>query len=137
MRQQVVMLILLVALASPSIAVSSSSGQPGGPPQQFYVKLDPALVVNIEDGDIVRFLQVDTQLQFAAQESQPLIEKHLPAIRHEMVMLLSGQPAAEIKTAAGKEKLRSNALEAVQKVMQENTGNPVVDALYFTTFVIQ
>ena len=135
MRQQVVMLLLLVALASPTIA--ASSGQPGGPPQQFYLKLDPALVVNIEDGEVVRFLQVDTQLQFAAQESQPLIEKHLPAIRHEMVMLLSGQPAAEIKTAEGKEKLRNSALEAVQKVMQENTGEPVVDALYFTTFVIQ
>ena len=52
-------------------------------------------------------------------------------------MLLSGRQAAEIKTVEGKEKLRSSVLEAVQKVMQENTGQPVVDALYFTSFVIQ
>lgn len=136
MRRLLVMLVMLAALVAPSTSVSSEE-QTGGPPTQFYLKLDPALVVNIEDGDIIRFLQVDTQLQFAAQESQAMVEKHLPAIRHEMVMLLSGQPAVEIKTAAGKEKLRTNALLAVQKVMQENTGNPVVDALYFTTFVIQ
>jgi len=136
MRRLLVMLVMLTALISPTTSVSSEE-QAGGPPPQFYLKLDPALVVNIEDADIIRFLQVDTQLQFAAQESQAMIEKHLPAIRHEMVMLLSGQPAVEIKTAAGKEKLRTSALLAVQKVMQENTGNPVVDALYFTTFVIQ
>ena len=134
MRAQFIPLVILLLLPFFASAEQAASG---GPPQQFYLKLEPALVVNIEDGDVIRFLQVDTQLQFAAQESQPMIEKHLPAIRHEMVMLLSGRPAAEIKTVAGKENLRSTVLAAVQKVMQENTGNPVIDALYFTTFVIQ
>lgn len=106
-------------------------------PPQLYLELDPSFVVNIEDGETVRFLQVNTTLQFSDQLAQPLIEKHLPAIRHAMVMILSGLPAKEIKTSKGKQDVQTVALQEVQKIMSETTGQPVIEAVYFTGFVIQ
>ncbi|MFV2060664.1 MAG: flagellar basal body-associated FliL family protein, partial [Gammaproteobacteria bacterium] len=37
----------------------------------------------------------------------------------------------------GKEKLRKDALLAIQKVLKENTGTEGVSELYFTGFIIQ
>jgi len=106
-------------------------------PTQLYIKIEPPFVVNVDDGETLRFLQVNTELQFSDALAQPIIEKHMPAIRHAMIMLLSGQPAKEIKTPKGKETLRMAALEKVQKVMTDNTERPVVEAIYFTGFIIQ
>lgn len=108
-----------------------------GESQKFYHKLEPSLVVNVDEGDLVRFLQVDAQLEYSKQLAQAIIEKHMPAIRHAMVMLLSGQSVTDIKTPQGKEKLRESTLKAMQQVMIDTTGEAVIDAVYFTGFVIQ
>jgi len=108
-----------------------------GETTKLYFKLEPPLVVNVDEGDIVRFLQVDAQIQYADPLAQAIIEKHMPAIRHALVMLLSGRPVTEIKTPQGKEKLREMTLKELQHVMTETTGEPVIDAIYFTGFVIQ
>ena len=104
---------------------------------KFYLKLEPALVVNVDEGDIIRFLQVDAQIQYGVELAQPIIEKHMPAIRHAMVMLLSGQSVTEIKTPQGKEKLRELTLKQLQQIMIDTTGEAGIDAVYFTGFIIQ
>lgn len=113
-----------------------SEEQPGLPPQ-IYMKLEPPFVVNVEDGDVVRFLQVNAELQYSDATAQPLIEKHMDAIRHTMVMLLSGQPTKVLKTAKGKEDLRLNAQKEIQKLLTEYAGKPLIEAIYFTGFIIQ
>lgn len=131
--------ILFLSAWQTSIAQTSSAAPPlaDGETAKHYIKLEPALVVNVEEGDIVRFLQVDTQMQFSDPLALHILEKHMPAIRHAMVMALSGQSVTEIKTPQGKEKLRTATLKKLQQVMIETTGEPVIDAIYFTGFVIQ
>lgn len=125
-------------------AIQSSYAQAPAPPPlaegenpKLYLKLEPPLIVNVDEGDIGRFLQIDAQIQYGTELAQPIIEKHMPAIRHAMVMLLSGQSVTDIKTPQGKEKLRESTLKQLQQVMTETTGEPVIDAIYFTGFVIQ
>lgn len=138
LQKQLVGIILLVSFTNGVFAESKpASGENELTPTLLYIKLEPPFVVNVEDGETLRFLQVNTELQFSDALAQPIIEKHIPAIRHAMIMLLSGQPAKEIKTPKGKETLRMAALEKVQKVMTDNTEQPVVEALYFTGFIIQ
>ncbi|MDH5181868.1 MAG: flagellar basal body-associated FliL family protein [Gammaproteobacteria bacterium] len=135
--RQFIWFCLLLACITPGTGLYAQSD--GGLPAQLYFKLDPPFVVNIEDGEVVRFMQVNTELQFSDPAAQPLIEKHVSAIRHAIVMLLSGQPAKVLKTAKGKEDLRVAALAEVQKIFAENTGvkKPVIESLYFTGFIIQ
>jgi flagellar FliL protein len=42
-----------------------------------------------------------------------------------------------LNTREGKEKLREETLEEVQKVLLEETGEPGVDNVFFTSFVMQ
>ncbi|VAX05680.1 hypothetical protein MNBD_GAMMA19-792, partial [hydrothermal vent metagenome] len=37
----------------------------------------------------------------------------------------------------GKETLREEALEVVQQILEEETGDPGIEAVYFTSFVMQ
>jgi flagellar protein FliL len=54
-----------------------------------------------------------------------------------MVSLLSSQDYSIISNAAGRQKLQAQALAAVQKVVAARLGRPGIDALYFTSFVMQ
>lgn len=140
MIKPIITTLFLLFLSASQIANAAAPAPPPpaeGENPKLYLKLEPALVVNVDEGDIVRFLQVDSQIQYGNPLAQPIIEKHMPAIRHAMVMLLSGQSVTDIKTPQGKEKLRESTLKALQQVMTETTGEAVIDAVYFTGFVIQ
>ena len=60
-----------------------------------------------------------------------------PVIRNALVMLFSSQTYAGLSNTDGKKKLQAQALDAVRKIVADKTGKPDVDALYFTSFVMQ
>ena len=60
-----------------------------------------------------------------------------PVIRDALVSLFSNQEYSIVSNAAGREKLQAQALAAVRKIVQARLGRPGIDALYFTSFVMQ
>ena len=117
-----------------SSTIHASGGGGGSSP---YYSIKPPFVVNVNDGDRVRHMQITTQLHATDVSNVSHLELHKPAIQHALVTLFSGRDMDAVKTVAGKQKLREEALKIVQKVMKENAGIPVVDAVYFTDFIIQ
>ena len=65
------------------------------------------------------------------------IESHMPLIRNNLLMMLSDLDYATISSFSGKQKIRAEALAEVQSIMKEQTGDSVVEELYFTSFVMQ
>ncbi len=128
-------LIMIGFIIYASSQASASGGGGGG--SSLYLSLDPAFVVNVNDGLRVRHMQVKLQEKLKQANFANYIEEHDPAIRHAMVMLLSGQETTKLKTAAGKQELMDEALAAIQQVLEENIGNTGVDAVYFTDLIIQ
>ena len=120
-----------LSFSLPAHAVTDGGGTAG------YVALEPALVVNISHGARSRFLQVEAQLKVSDPEHAAAIQRHSGAIRHQLILLFSDQSAESLLTSAGKEQLRAEALAAIQRVLEQTTGRQVVDALYFTHFVVQ
>ena len=102
-----------------------------------YVPLDPAFVVNFGEESEVRFLQVTIELGTRDTAMVEHVKEHRPAIRNNLVMLFSSQDPMTLNTREGKEKLREETLEEVQKVLLEETGEPGVDNVFFTSFVMQ
>ena len=138
-------LILFFIISSATFA---SGGGGGSSP---FIPLNPPIIVNIMDGNRVRHMQVIIEIKVSKLDNAAIVELHKGPIRHELILLLSSQDAATISSAQGKEQLRKDALLAVQKVLKkladapkadsEAEGNtkadPIVDALYFTNFIIQ
>jgi flagellar protein FliL len=104
---------------------------------ELYLPLDPAFVVNFRDDQAVRYLQVGVSLMSHDQGALDAAKEAQPVIRNELLMLFSGQNYENLIDAAGKQKLQAQALAAVQKIISARTGKPGIDALYFTSFVMQ
>lgn len=102
-----------------------------------YYAFDPPFVVNFQAQDQLRFLQVKVEVMMRDPKVTPSIEKHMPVIRNNLVVLFSSQDFTTISTRVGKDRLRAQALAEIQKVLKESTGQPGVEQVYFTSFVMQ
>lgn len=102
-----------------------------------YYAFDPAFVVNFQDNSAIRFLQVTIEVMSRDPLAIEAVKTHMPVIRNSLVLLFSSQTPENIMTREGKEKIRTDALKEIQKVMTEQTGSPSIEAVYFTGFVMQ
>lgn len=102
-----------------------------------YVSLEPPFVVNFEGNSPARFLQINVEVMTRKAEYAEHIKKHMPVIRNNLVLLFGSQTHDKVNTLKGKEDLRQLALTEVQKILEEETGDAGIEALYFTSFVMQ
>ncbi len=158
------LLLLLLGLSANShAAAGGGGGYAEGKPN--YIALDPAIVVNLAAGRRMKFMQVKAQAMTKSVRMAEIIEANKPAIRHELLMLLTHQDVTTMSDVQGREQIRGEALLAVQKLIYsltefgENPEEPAeeapkkkgdeeeeegdkaaparVEAIYFTDFIIQ
>jgi flagellar FliL protein len=103
----------------------------------IYLALDPPFIVNFQDAAAMRFLQVGVQLMAHDQHALDAAKASEPAVRNALVMLFSSQDAKSLSSRDGKEKLRADALAELQKIIGERSKGAAIDAVYFTSFVMQ
>ena len=97
---------------------------------------DPPLVVYFEDGSVVRFLQITMEIMAHDQKTLDSLQRNLPMIRNNLLLLMSNRNYQSLMSREGKEKLRAEALAEVRAV-QKKQGGGDVDDLLFTSFVVQ
>jgi len=102
-----------------------------------YLQLDPAFVVNFQDDTALRFLQVGVNVMSHDPEAIAAAKEADPEIRNALLMLFSAQDVKSLSDVKGKLKLQAAALTEIQRVLKEKIGRPGVDAVYFTSFIMQ
>jgi flagellar FliL protein len=150
-------LLLLAALCSGNLSANSGGGEGGGSGggttgKVNYLPLEPAFVVNIQDNNSLRFMQVGIDLMTMDAEVVAAVQKHIAPIRHELLMLFSSRDISEVLTTEAREKLRQEALTKIQGVLEHyadiSASKKVkgedgkefpssVQEVLFTSFVIQ
>jgi len=131
-----------IKIFSPPSANVEAEGEdaepiPARPSPAIYYPLKPALVVNFDVKGRQRYLQAELTLMIRENDVISAIELHMPKIRNGLNMLIGGQLYEEIQTAEGKELLRQQCLQELQKIMQEEIGKPGVEQVLYTNFVMQ
>lgn len=104
---------------------------------ELYLPLEPAFVVNFRDDQSMRFLQVGVTLMSHEQAALDAAKNADPVVRDALLMLFSRQDYAILSDPSGKQKLQAQALDAVRKIVGDRLGRPGIDAVYFTSFVMQ
>ena len=104
---------------------------------ELYLPLEPSFVVNFKGDEQQTYLQVGVTLMSHDPVAIEAAKNADPVIRNALVLLFSSQTGADLNDVQGKQKLQAKALDAVRKILNDRLGRPGVDALYFTSFVMQ
>ena len=104
----------------------------------LYTSLHPPLVVNFNDsqGD-AHFMQITMEVMSRDQHVINLVREHVAVIRNALILLYSSAVFDEVATREGKEKMLADGLAEIQQVMADTAGVQGVEAVYFTSLVIQ
>lgn len=103
----------------------------------IYQPLEPPFIVNFEDQGMLRYLQVGLTTMTRDPRVGDILFQNMPQIRNDLILLFSNQKFDVLTTLNGKEKLRQQALLQIQSILTREFGLPGVEAVYFTTFVLQ
>lgn len=97
-----------------------------------FVPLDP-FTVNLADKDVDRFAQIGVTLQVDDPKFADQLKAYMPAIRSNILMVLSHKTATELLTREGKEKLAKDIMRESVRPMgieleDEEEEEPPADA---------
>ncbi len=105
--------------------------------ERSYWPLEPPFVLNFEGKSKARYMQIGLEVVTTNDKAFAAVKKHLPVIRNEIVLLLSGQKYEEMVTPEGKEQLRAELIETINNVLKQHKVKKGIDNIYFTSFVMQ
>lgn len=98
----------------------------------------PSFVVTLQSSDDKRHYM---QAFIEAKSRDPVVDEalklHMPLIVARLNALFATQAFEELQTLEGKQALRTEATALVQSIMQEKIGQPGVETILFTNFVMQ
>ncbi|MDO7667346.1 MAG: flagellar basal body-associated FliL family protein, partial [Pseudomonadota bacterium] len=84
-----------------------------------------------------RYLQIKVTLMAHNQEIMDSAELNLPMLQDALRTLFSAQTSETVNSVEGRKRLQMASLETVKTILKEETGKDNLDAVYFTSFVLQ
>jgi flagellar FliL protein len=130
--------------AAPAPAAAGGHGAPaagghGAPaaagaagPSANIFPLDP-FIVNIYDGQELRYLKVKIELEMVSPAIKAEIDGRLAPIRDSLLILLSAKTLQDVQDVQGKNTLKDEILTAINKSIPPGK----IAKVYFTDFVVQ
>jgi flagellar FliL protein len=120
-------------------AAAPAAGHGGAPaaggaasPAANIFPLDP-FIVNIYDGQELRYLKVKVELEMVSPAIKSELEGRLAPIRDSILILISAKTLQDIQDVQGKNTLKDEILGAINK----NIPPGKITKVYFTDFVVQ
>ncbi|BDX07734.1 flagellar basal body-associated protein FliL [Planctobacterium marinum] len=103
----------------------------------LYVAMPRPFVFNVPGSGRDRLVQIKVQLMVRGTDAEETTKMHIPMIEGTLLRVFSSSNADDLVTEAGKIAMKEQALREVQKAMQTIAGNPVIEQVLFTGFVMQ
>ena len=126
----------LLKMADPATADAEASLEPVKA-EAVYIPLEPAFTVNFADPGDTRFLQLSIEAMARDPGVESSINQHMPMIRNDLMLLFSSKNPAELGTRDGKQALQAETLASIRGALERAGGAGAVEAVYFTSFVMQ
>jgi len=129
--------VLLLALGSAVYAEEPAEGEEAKPEGPFYFEIKKDIVTNYQRFDLKNtgYLNVGVQLVVNEEDDLATLENHEPLIKDAFVRLINQRDEDQIQSLDHKEALRQQATEELQRLFQEELGQPVVQEVLFTNYL--
>ncbi len=116
-------LLLFSFLLMPAFALAEEHGgggegeSKGGP---TYLEITPKFVVNLLEPK--KYLSINVQLLIDGAPTEAAIKKHMPALKHELIMLFSDRSMDSLQTMEQREALRQESIDVIHKTIDKAEG---------------
>ena len=128
-------LLLALLVAAPPIPAAAAEGE-AAPAPLLYGRIPPDIIVNLR-GSGAHYLMVTAEIQTRSQADIENVLHHAAAIRHHMLMSMGEVGYREALTPEGRQQLADEALAIVRRVLAEEAGGNEVEAVLFTSYLVE
>ena len=126
------------APAPPEASVQADAAEPPKPAKDpVFHAMEPPFIVNLQDANALRFLQI--QVELMARDPAPIkrLEQYSARVRNDLILLFGSLTREDLLQPEGKALLQQRALDTVNHVLREAGEASPIEAVYFTKFVMQ
>ena len=104
----------------------------------LFAPLNPPLVINFKDSyGEPHLLQVTMDVMSRDQRVIDEVKNHAAVIRNALILMYGNVDYDFIQTREGKEAMLDDALQEIRRIIERETGMTGVEAVYFTSLIIQ
>lgn len=126
--------VLLLSLFMFSGLTYAGDDAESSEPEMIYLEMKPKITVNLAEPK--KYMVVNVQLLVEGEKTKEKVEKHMPMLRHTLIMMYSGLPSAEVQTMEQREALRTKTKEAIEKALEKYANKDGFRDVYFTEFLV-
>jgi len=118
-------------------AGAASAGEAKRPAKDpVFVELE-VFTVNLRDREAERFLQTKIVLEVRDNAGAEALKARVPAVRNEMLLLLSTKSPHDVLTREGKEKLATELIASANQALAGTPAEGAVEKLLFAHLIVQ
>ncbi|MGF1911088.1 flagellar basal body-associated protein FliL [Vibrio kasasachensis] len=144
----VAVLVLLVGggaaafflMGSSDSAESGSAAQASAASAELpvsYVNIAQPFLFNVTGDKKDRLVQINVQLMVRGIDNENLARYHSPLIESSLLATFASATVDQLRSANGRVELRKKATEDIKASLTRAVGQPVIERVLFTDFVIQ
>tara|TARA_R110002050_G_scaffold9504_1_gene33343 strand:- start:497519 stop:497932 length:414 start_codon:yes stop_codon:yes gene_type:complete len=132
---RILFILLLSILVLPTWAADDATT----PAKAIYYAIEEPFTINFlnQSNQKANYLQIKVTLMAHDQAAIDSAQLNLPMLQDALRSLFSAQTSATVNSVSGRKALQSESLATVKAILKEETGKDNLDAVYFTSFVLQ
>ncbi len=129
------LLIVMVTYISPSWAEEEATESTPA----IYYAIEEPFTINFlnQSKKQARYLQIKVTLKSTDQAAIDNAKLNLPMIQDALLDLFSDQSYDQVNSVEGRTELQQQTLDTIKTLLKEETDNDAIDAVYFTSFILQ
>jgi flagellar FliL protein len=102
-----------------------------------YVNIPQPFLFNVTGDKKDRLVQIKVQLMVRGTENENLARYHSPLIESSLLSTFASATVDQLRTANGRVELREKATDDIKASLNRAVGQPVIERVLFTDFVMQ
>lgn len=126
-------LLLLSGLVFSGYVWAQDDNEQEGPVLE-YIEMAPKFTVNLDKPR--KYLLINVQLMVEGKDNAEKVKKHMPALRHELIMLYSDLKVNDLETMEQREDLRQKSIDMVKKTLEKYANIDGFRDLFFSEFLV-
>ncbi|EHB5526351.1 flagellar basal body-associated protein FliL [Vibrio cholerae] len=102
-----------------------------------YVNIAQPFVFNVTGDAKDRLVQIKVQLMVRGSENENLARYHSPLVESSLLATFASATVEQLRTPNGRIELRDKATDDIKAALNQAVGQPVIEKVLFTDFVMQ